>query len=359
VRVLIDKRAAGLNSWVFLGFDLRQIPSVWLEGWRGALRWPVFSWIYAAPPVDVFLVDGSEMRYVEPDWRPCEPPGAKAERPAAFKAFLLPEDVVLHRFVSLPVMQSEDLKRLLSFEVDGATPFPREQTIWGYRIVSQAQNKQRIELVITARGQIHRALGERNTRAPTQQLQLDALEIWTLGDQSQPVALMGFSESRRQKFIRRQLVQMAAMLLLVPILTIAIAGVPMVEAELRLTHAQQDMSRVLAQSNSIDSKRSQLMVQGQSAQILLTYLKTLPQPLAILDLLSAKIPDTAYLERFDMNAQRILITGQADNAASLMQLLGATPGIENVRAPAAITRNPVNNKERFTLEFSVQPGLTP
>lgn len=355
---MIDKRDAGLNTWVFLGFDLRQIPSVWLEGWKEALRWPVFSWIYTAPPVDVFLTDGHKKRYSEPNWLSCEP-GDVSEQPAIFKAFLLPENVVLHRFVSLPAMQSEDLKRLLSFEVDGATPFPREQTVWGYRVVSQAQKKQRIELVVTSRTQVYLALEELNALMPTSQLQVEALEIWALGDQSQPITLMGFSESRRQNFIRRQLGQMAALLLLVPILTIAIAGVPMVEAELRLAHAQQDMSRILAQSNSIDSKRSQLMAQGQSAQSLLTYLKTLPQPLAVLNLLSAKIPDTAYLERFDVNAQRILITGQADNAASLMQLLGATSGVDNVRAPAAITRNPVNNKERFTLEFSVQPGLKP
>lgn len=355
---MIGKQATGQNSWRFLGFDLRQIATIWLEGWKEAIRWPVFSWIYVAPPVAVFLVDGSEQRYIEPNWQPSGS-SDRGERSSKFEAFLLPEELVLHRFVELPAMRSEDLMRLLSFEVDGATPFSRDQTVWGYRVASQTQNKQRIELAITAIAQIDRALGERNTRAPTHRLKTDALEIWALGEHSQPIALRGFSESRRQRYIRRQLGQMLALLLLMPILTIAMAGVPMVEAQLRWAHAQQDMAQVQAQSNSIDSKRSQLMAQGQLAQNLLAYLKTLPQPLAILDLLSAKIPDTAYLERFDMNIQRVLITGQADNAASLMQLLGTAPGVENVRAPAAIARNPVNNKERFTLEFNVQPGLTP
>ncbi|MHB8920966.1 MAG: PilN domain-containing protein [Halothiobacillus sp.] len=354
---MIDKRQAKLdtapNPWLFLGFDLRQIPAVWLDGWKEALRWPILAWLNTAPPVRVFQVDGTETLYTKGGWWPLKPTDKSASH-SDFRALLLPDDVLLHRVIVLPKMPGSDLQQVLSFEVDGITPFGRDQTVWGYQIVSETAQNQRIELVITARAQIEQALMKRNSSVPADMLEQDALELWAMGEQSRPVTLIGFAEQRRQRFIRRRVLQMAALLLLIPVLTIALAGVPMVEAQLRWVHAQQDMATVQAQSTAIDAKRSQLVAQSQSAQSVMDYLKTLPQPLAILELLSAKIPDTAYLERFDMNAQRVIITGQADNAASLMQVLGATPGIQNVRAPSAITRNPMNNKERFTLEFGVQ-----
>ena len=151
---------------------------------------------------------------------------------------------------------------------------------------------------------------------------------------------------------RSHLQRMAILLGLIPVLLILWAAIPLVGDKLKLRQAEKALATIQNQTNAVDSQRSQLATQSDVLTAAAAYLIALPSPLAELDLLSEKIPDMAYLERIDINAQRTLLEGQADNAATLMQILSGVPQLTRVRAPSAITRNPVTGKERFMLEFS-------
>lgn len=348
-------QGAANNPWNFMGFDLRQLPELWVSGWKEALSWPVLRWLKISSVVRVYYADGTRGCYINdllvvsqsadktPNFIECE--GSR------FRALILPDDILLHRSMVLPKMQAADLHRTLQFEVDAITPFSSDQTLWGYAINDQQGAAQQIELALTSRAHLNKVAAQ---LVPP--VHLNEFEVWGLSDRSQPIVLKGFSESRRKRYVRRRMLQIVLLLLAIPMLIVAIAGVPMVAAQVRLSHAQQLMAALESKSSMAETQRGTLLAQSQSGQIVLDYIKTLPQPLPVLDLLSQHIPDTAFLERFDMNPKRTQITGQADNAAALTQALGALPQLQNVHAPSAITRNPQNNKERFTLEFSVTPS---
>lgn len=342
-----------------MGFDLRQIPELWVSGWKEALSWPLLRWLKVAPAVRVYYADGTSACYVDGAFIGHQA-AAKVQNSAVcqhsrFRALILPHDILLHRSMVLPKMQTADLHRTLQFEVDAVTPFSKDQTLWGYTINDHHGETQRIEVVLTSRAHVNKVVAQ-----ITFPVRLDDLELWGLNTQSQhnglPIVLTGFAESRRKRYVRNHVIQIIALLLMIPVLVVAIAGVPMVAAKVRLAHAQQMMSSLESKSRAAEAQRSTLLAQSQSGQIVLDYIKILPQPLPVLDLLSRHIPDTAFLERFDMNQKRTQIAGQADNAAALTQTLGALPQLQNVHAPSAITRNPQNNKERFTLEFAVRPS---
>lgn len=345
-------QGAADNPWNFMGFDLRQIPALWISGWKEALAWPFLRWLNATPTIGVYHPDGTSNFYVGGQWLTKEASG-KSRSDAIFKALVLPEDIVLHRSMVLPNMSAADLYQTLRFEVDAVTPFDTVETVWGYRIDSEQGETQRVDLVLSSRKHIDRLIEQ--LALP---VRLENLELWGMNAESQPIVLTGYAEHRRKRYVRNRVMQIVSLLLMIPLLALATAAVPMVEAHLRWSHAQQVMANLESKSGVAEAQRSKLLAQGQSAQVVLDYLKTLPQPLTVLNLLSRNIPETAFLERFDMNPQRTLITGQAVNAATLTQALGALPELQNVHAPSAITRNPQNNKERFTLEFTVNPEST-
>lgn len=342
------QRAAD-NPWVFMGFDLRQIPALWFAGWKEALSWPLFAWLKVSPIVRVYYPDGARAYYANGQLSAQETSVASRQN-AAFHALILPERILLSRAMVLPKMSTADLQQTLQFEVDAVTPFDPAQTVWGYRIDDQQWETQRVDLVLSSRAHIERLIGQMALPVG-----VEALELWGMNARSQPIGLIGYAEQRRKRYIRSRIMQIVSLLLMIPLLVLAIASVPMVAAQIRLSHAKQAMATLESKSGMVEAQRSELLAQSQSGQVVLSYLKTIPQPLFVLNLLSKHIPDTAYLERFDMNIQRTLITGQADNAAALTQILGALPELQNVHAPSAITRNPQNNKERFTLEFTVNP----
>jgi general secretion pathway protein L len=57
----------------------------------------------------------------------------------------------------------------------------------------------------------------------------------------------------------------------------------------------------------------------------------------------------------EINGNIVRIVGQAENAAQLLQTLGANPGLRDVRAPSGLVRAPAGSKEGFTIEFRVAP----
>lgn len=349
-----NSRGAGQSSadnpWLFLGFDLRQIPALWIAGWKEALSWPVLAWLRVTPAIKVHFSDGTSADFV--NGRILAPKsGSSSNLNTAFHALVLPENILLKRALHLPKMSSADLRRTLQFEVDAATPFDPAQTVWGFRSDEHQEGSvQRVDLVLTSSAYIDKLLAQMALPVDSSKL-----EIWGMNAQSQPVTLIGFAEHRRTGFIRRQVFQIVSLLLLIPLLLVAIVGVPMVAAHIRLSHAEAALAALESKSSVVEAQRSKLNAQGQSAKVVLNYLENPPRPLFVLNLLSEHIPDSAYLERLDMDEQRVVIKGQADNAAALTQTLGALPELQNVHAPAAITRNPQNNKERFTLEFTVNP----
>ena len=74
---------------------------------------------------------------------------------------------------------------------------------------------------------------------------------------------------------------------------------------------------------------------------------------ALIDQITRQLPDDAVLTRLEIAGGTVRLSGQADNAAQLLQTLGAKPAFRDVRAPSGISRGPAGGKEGFTIEFRV------
>ncbi len=90
---------------------------------------------------------------------------------------------------------------------------------------------------------------------------------------------------------------------------------------------------------ALDTQAAWLMKEQQSAH----------STLAMLDLLTRKLDDQTWLQRCEINRQRVTLTGVAPSPASLIGELESLPMLSEVRFETAITRDAGSAGNRFKL----------
>ncbi len=120
--------------------------------------------------------------------------------------------------------------------------------------------------------------------------------------------------------------------------------------------AGKPFSALAAEVAPVVAQRDALGKVNLRLQRVADYVAVRPDPRAILGRLSVLIPDSAYLTRFEIRGDTVIIGGLAENAAGLMEIVGAQAEFREVRAPAAITRDRSSGRESFTMEFKLADG---
>ena len=339
--------ASARDNFNLFGLDLRTVPDYLRQGWSEAMHWPFFRWLLPAEPVRLLLPDAADLVGGEAVW----PAFALVEQATA-TAVVLPDDLVLRRRLRLPYLSGVALRQAMELEVRAASPFPLDAIVWGYRAAPAGQGVD-VELAFAARAHV---LGYLQQLQPTvdgsdpQQVP----EVWV--DAGWPLLLEGFGERRRQRRERRRNMQMLGMVALCLVLLLALAASPVLfqragvmEFNARFEAQSSEVTPVVADRDALGKRNLQL-------QTVAAYAEAHPDPRALLGKLSGLLPDTVYLTSLDIRGRAVTIGGVAENAASLMELLGAQPDFRDVRAPAAISRDPVSGRETFTVEFKHGEG---
>lgn len=332
----------------FFGLDLRALWRDVQRPWLGASRWPVLRWLTPAVPVRVLLADGADMLWLGTE----QPkPGASASA-ARFLALQLPEDLVLRRRLRLPVMGEAQVAQAAALEVRGSSPFPLTDETWGYSTTVTGGDCT-VSIVLASRKQVHSWLQRQAERIPpgTQP------EVWVLQDGDSPVVLQGFGEARRAAFAQRWRRLSYVALGVLAFLAVAIAVTPTVQLRMRAVDAAAAYQAVTQRAAPAVREREALMQSLDKLSALSELLSERYEPLLVLQRLTQVLPDDTALQSFKMQGAAVNITGLTTNASTLVQLLGAQPGLRDVNAPTAATRLPGATKETFAIVFTLDPKV--
>jgi general secretion pathway protein L len=325
------------SSLRLFGVDLTTVPGYLRDGWAEALRWPAFRWLTPDEPIRVLQPDGRESVRHGVSSRPITAPAT-----VRFCAVELVEDTVLRRSLLLPRLTEEEVRRAVELDVRAASPFPDDELIWGYRV--ERGDRLRIEIALTSR-----PLVERQIEVLKPRLGDLTPEVWVGGDQ--PFVLPGFGESARLASSRRMRWALFGLLAVTALLLGALAITPTLQLRERAVQAVQkseELTRAVAPQVQMRDEIARL---NEQIALLRKASEQRQDVVALIDLVTRQLPDDAVLNRLEMSGTTVRITGQADNAAQLLQALGSNPAFREVRAPAGITRAPAGSKEGFTIEF--------
>jgi general secretion pathway protein L len=273
----------------------------------------------------------------------------EGERPQTI--FLIDASHGLCKSMVLPAAAEENLRQVLAFEMDRHTPFKAGQVYFDYRITQRdvQSRKLHVELLVVPRSQVD-PIAELATERG---LLLDGVDVMTL-DQEGHVDCRGINllpKAQRAPRSRRQLKWNLFLGGLFVALLYAVMWQSLVAREESIDAFQVRKDEAGQQARAVAALRDQLIEAREAARFLTDKKSSQAVVMELLLEITALLPDDAWLQRLQVNPDKVVMTGQAPDAAALIGLI--QKGSQLMEAPSlkgAITPDPQSGKERFTIE---------
>ncbi len=273
----------------------------------------------------------------------------EAARVRAAKAaqiiLLLPEQHALRKVVSLPLATEGKLDNVLRFEMDRYTPFNGEQVYFGYRQLRHGRSRERVEvdMIVVQREYLDPLLNA------LIQVQLPPSIVSLRASSDAASNLINLLSGKRGlasgsgwkgRRLSSALVLGAILLLLIGPFYQQQRHLQRLQGEVQQLKVRAEQARGLGGTvESLQSNRDFLLSQQAMAA----------QTLLLLDELTALLPDTTWLNRFEDNGSSLRLDGESGEASALISLLEGSALLKNVRFASPVTTSPGTSRERFSL----------
>jgi general secretion pathway protein L len=267
----------------------------------------------------------------------------------------LPPDKILSKSLTLPLAAEENLREVLSFEMDRQTPFTAEQVYYDFSVVarSSAERTLTVDLVLVTR----RMLDELLTRLDSRGLHPDLATInCDEGGSFAAVNLLP-EEKRQRKAITPRLVNLALAALAVLLLVSAVS-LPLLNKRQKIQALAPLLETASAKAEETRRLRKEVDQLTANSRFLTDKKQSSLPVLQIIDELTRILPDDTWITRLDIKGTEVQIQGQSSSAAALIPLIESSSILQNPRFRSPVTQVPRSNVERFHLSAETR-GTTP
>ena len=265
----------------------------------------------------------------------------------------LPAERVLRRAVDLPLAAAENLRDVLSFEMDRHTPFRAEEVAFDYRVLGTdpAAKRMAVDLAVVPRALVEQAA------AMSASFGLTAERIAIAGEAGERGAMNLLPPAVRAEggFGRKLSLALAAAVVL---LALAAAYLPLYEEQRVLAAYEVRLAESRAAATEADKLKKQVAAALERARFLVDRRISTPTTLALLKELTDRLPDDAWLVDLRLHGDQISLSGFSPSAASLIAVLDASRMISQTRFASPVIADPRAGLERFNLSAAVaaEPG---
>jgi len=259
----------------------------------------------------------------------------------------------LHKIIELPLATEENLREVLSFEMDKYTPFRPDQVCFDYAIIERLPKREkiRIHLSVVPRRIIDPVIA----RLQQHNIPLHAIRVAPYGTQKASARINLLPDELVPAEHHQGKQGLRVLLLLTGVLLCMAIGMPVLQQYRHWQFAQQAVNAVREDARLAANLRDQIDARLDKFQFLLNKKQQNPSTLKILSELTQRLPDSAWLSFFSQQDQTLRLQGEALSAAGLVSLLETSPLFEQVAFRAAITRNQKTGFERFHIVATLTP----
>ncbi len=259
---------------------------------------------------------------------------------------LLPEALVLDKEAEWPLMPEADLRRAVRLDLDRQTPFPAE-ALWFDVVPMRADPARRrvvARLLVARAAEVEAALARLRAAHGVAQVARVAVASpgGAIAGALRPAAAQAAPQAAGRGRLRAWL--LAACLLL--------GGLNLVlhlDAEARRAERlDAAVAEARARVQRVEALRTRIAEQRRLRDEILGGRAGVPM-LALLDELTRRIPDGAWLDGVELRGGQVQLTGQAPAAVGLVAALEASPLFAEAQFRAPVTLDRASGRERFDM----------
>ncbi len=263
--------------------------------------------------------------------------------------WLIPENEVLIREVTLPIDAEIFLREAVISTVQAHSPFDFAETSFGFRIAHRSPTELTLRVAMALR-----ATAEAHAREADAQIQgvAEPIELWA-EDDAGAIMLQGFGEAARanryytnlQRFAVRTAAAVAAIAMILSFPALWMSQYAEQLAELR--------SETQARVGSVVAVREQLVRSQELNVAARSFFDAYVDYGPWLHRVSELTPDQVHFQRLGLDGPTLTVSGLAENAADYQRILAEAGMFSELVAPSAFTRDERAGRERFTLSMKL------
>ena len=262
----------------------------------------------------------------------------------------IPAAHALKKALILPRAAAENLRQVLTFEMDRQTPFSADQVYFDYLVRPAPPSSETVdvELVACPKGEVDAAVA----RARAWRISPTIVDIGGGGrDEPARINLLGVASGRKTGGGPARL---TAGLAVVALLLGAAALYLQLDRQRRtaeLMEAEANKAKVVA---TVAAKlRENIVELAGGAEFLAKRKQTTPQFVETLDALTRLLPDDTWLQQLRINGDEVRLTGFSAAASSLIGLIERSDRFKDARFRSSVTQDARSRAERFTISAKI------
>ncbi|MDR3445380.1 PilN domain-containing protein [Dyella sp.] len=329
--------------------ELAQMLPLFLRPWfSGDIEWHVIAsvgdqWQWCSPHATTPLACWSDTE-AEAQQRDVIGKALDGLSPDAARFVLLvPDAWVLRRRVTFPLAARNTLRQVASYEIDRQTPFCVADVVYEIEVPAFAVNHGQLstELIVVPRSLLDPLLA----RFRELGIVLDAVDVRE-GDGRKGLNLLPAADvpRRTNRRARLNLILLASAVLLCTFSMLQWVH----NRELALRVMQDEVARMQLEGKAVSVLRQELQDHAGAKGFLAERKKSRVSTLSILQELSIRLPQNAWLERLNIDpAGQVGMQGQGTQAALLLEALKGAAWLAEPAFQGSIQKDAVTSKERF------------
>jgi general secretion pathway protein L len=266
------------------------------------------------------------------------------------KVLLLSLNQVLAKKITLPVATEENLREVLTFEMDQQTPFNADQVYFDFDITSRSEDRRTIDVEL-------RVTPRRNTSHLVDLLVRKGIKPTAIAAQSPDGTFHEIMLDVDEPVIPNMLHSIGltgALAFATAALAILAVSLPIIQKQLAIAELESQVVEALEHTGEGARLRDDIEQVAKSARDLVIMKQEQPAILDLLEEMTRVIPNDTWLTHIDIVGGEVQIQGLSEEAAILISAIENSTVFENPEFRSAVTQVPRLNSEQFHLAAAWQ-----